>query len=76
MPRRYAGHMNGQQYLANVSKLEVHDLDNEKSSCQINEIISDGHDKAYRLLRAAQRDHYDICPWCLSKPKRRQVFVP
>ena len=49
MTRRYSGHMNGERYLANTSpsKLEVHDLDNEKTekdACQIDEIIKAGHD--------------------------------
>lgn len=35
MARRYRGHMNGERYLTNTSpsKLEVHDLDNEKTNC-------------------------------------------
>ena len=47
--RRYTGNMNGERYLANTSpsKKEVHDLDNEKTNCQIDEIIKAGHDKPY-----------------------------
>ncbi len=39
MARRNRGHMNGERYLANASasKREVHDLDNEKTNCQIDE---------------------------------------
>jgi len=38
--RRWSGHMNGEQYLANVNTKEVHDLDNEKTVCQIDEYIA------------------------------------
>jgi hypothetical protein len=46
MARRYTGHMNGERYLANKSpsKREAHDLDNEQTRCQIDEIIRAGHD--------------------------------
>lgn len=39
--RRYKGNMNGELYLANANstQMEVHDLDNEKPQCQIDEII-------------------------------------
>ena len=42
MARRFNGNMKDERYLANTSssKLEVHDLDNEKTNCQIDSIIS------------------------------------
>ena len=72
MTRRYSGHMNGERYLANTSpsKLEVHDLDNEKASCQINEIIKAGHDKPYDSREAANRDGYDNCAYCIGGSAR------
>jgi hypothetical protein len=39
--RRWTGRMNGERYLGNTSKTEVHDLDNEQTGankCQIDEI--------------------------------------
>ena len=42
MARRWTGNMNGEQYLGNTNKMEVHDLDNEKTNCQIDEIIAAG----------------------------------
>ena len=41
---RLTGHMRAERYLANTSpsKPEVHDLDNEQTRCQINEIIAAG----------------------------------
>lgn len=72
MARRWTGHMNAEQYLANTnpSKKEVHDLDNEKPQCQIDEIIKDGHDKPYNSLEAAHRDGYDNGAYCIGDSKR------
>lgn len=64
--------MNGERYLANSSpsKMEVHDLDNEKSQCQIDEIIRAGHDRPYTTLAAAHAAGYDNCAWCLGNSTR------
>ena len=72
MARRHTGHMNGERYLANTSpsKKEVHDLDNEKTNCQIDEIIKAGHDKPYHSLDAAHKDGYDDCAYCLKNSTR------
>jgi len=72
MARRFTGHMNGERYLANTSwsKREVHDLDNEKVKCQIDEIIQAGHDKPYSSLSAAHADGFDNCAHCLGNSLR------
>lgn len=68
--RRYTGHMNGEQYLANTHEKEVHDLDRETTNCQINEIIRAGHDKPYISLTAARADGHDNCAYCLGGSTR------
>lgn len=72
MARRNKGNMNGERYLANKSpsKKEVHDLDNEKTSCQIDEIIAAGNDKPYTSLSAANADGYDNCAYCIGGSTR------
>lgn len=72
MARRNRGHMNGERYLANASpsKREVHDLDNEKVQCQIDEIIRAGNDRPYNSLEAARRDGYDNCAYCIGGSTR------
>jgi len=72
MARRNRGHMNGERYLANTSpsKREVHDLDNEKTNCQIDAIISAGNDKPYTSLDTARRDGYDNCAYCIGGSNR------
>jgi len=70
MARRWKGHMNGEQYLGNTKKLEVHDLDNEKSQCQIDEIIRAGNDKPFTSLGSAHSAGYDNCAYCLGRSTR------
>jgi hypothetical protein len=72
MARRYTGRMKGERYLANAnpSKREVHDLDNEKTNCQIDEIIRAGHDRPYNSREAANRDGYDNCAYCIGGSTR------
>jgi len=73
MVRRYSGKMNGEQYLGNTAKREVHDLDNEKTGanqCQIDEIIRAGNDKPFTSLSAANAAGYDNCAYCLGGSSR------
>jgi hypothetical protein len=65
--------MKGEQYLGNVDKMEVHDLDNEKAGpnqCQIDEIIRAGHDRPFTTLAAARAAGHDNCYWCLGGSTR------
>ncbi|MBV8547492.1 MAG: hypothetical protein JO093_24710 [Acidobacteria bacterium] len=69
MARRYNGHMNGEQYLGNKAKKQVHDLDNEKTGaneCQIDEIIRAGNDTPFSSLAAAHGAGYADCDYCLK----------
>jgi hypothetical protein len=70
MARRHNGHMNGERYLGNTNKLEVHDLDNEKTNCQIDGIIRAGHDKPFTSLSAARSAGFDNCAYCLAGSTR------
>jgi hypothetical protein len=68
--RRYKGHMNGEKYLGNKNTKEVHDLDNEKTTCQIDEIISAGHDAPFNSLEVARNQKFDNCAHCIGNSKR------
>lgn len=70
MARRYTGNMNGERYLGNKNEMEVHDLDNEKSQCQIDKIIAAGNDVPFTTLSAAERKGYDRGAYCLGGSKR------
>ena len=63
---------NGKRYLGNTNKIEAHDLDNEKTSCQINEIIAAGHDEYFTpdTLAQANSEGYDNCHWCIGGSTR------
>ena len=64
--------MNGERYCANKDKnhKEVHDLDNEKTNCQVDEIIDAGNDVPFDSLSAAHDDSYDNCAYCLGDSRR------
>lgn len=63
------------KYLLNVNPghLEVHDLDNEKVGCQIDEIVAAGHaqyltdvnDEQQLAQWLRQHPSYDGCNYCL-----------
>lgn len=65
MARRNTGNMQGQRFLANTHSKEVHDLDNEKESCEIDAVIEAGHDKPYIYLHQAHAEGYDNCGHCM-----------
>lgn len=68
MARRYTGRMSGERYLANANSniREVHDLENERLACQIDEIIRAGHDQPHHTLFAAHAEGYDNCAHCIG----------
>jgi hypothetical protein len=68
--RRYGGNMNGERYLGNTNKKEVHDLDNENTNCQIDEIIRAGNDKPFNSQAEARSSGYDNCHYCLGGSTR------
>ena len=70
MARRWTGNLNGERYLGNRNKMEVHDLDNETPNCQIDEIISAGHDVPFTSLHEAHAKGYDNGHDCLGDSSR------
>lgn len=65
---------NSKQYLGNSSrsKMEVHDLHNEKSQCQIDEIIGADHAVVFTPddLVQAQSEGYDNGEYCIGGSER------
>lgn len=70
MTRRWTGKMNGERFLGNTNTDEVHDLDNEKPHCQIDEILAAGHEKPFDTLQEALDAGYDRGAYCLGGSKR------
>ena len=60
------------RYLGNTNKTEVHDLNNEKTQCQINEIIAAGHGVVFTpdALSQAHADGYDNGSYCIGNSTR------
>jgi len=68
-PSRY-----GQRYLGNSDQnhMEVHDLSNEKTQCQIDKIIAARHAVKFipDTLDEAHRNNYDNCDYCIGSSTR------
>jgi len=58
----------GKQYLGNTNKEEVHDLHNEQTQCQIDEIIEAGHAVVFTpdTVDQARAEGYDRGHYCLG----------
>ena len=70
MARRNGAPLNGARYCANTNTMEVHDLDNEKVQCQIDEIIRAGHAVPFQALQQAHVAGYDNCAYCIGGSRR------
>jgi hypothetical protein len=70
--RRQIWPLLGKRYCGNVIKKEVHDLDNEKPNCQIDEIIRAGHAKGFSpdTLYQAHTEGFDNCAYCIGGSRR------
>ena len=58
--------------MGNINKMEVHDLNNEKLQCQIQEIRDAKHDIYFNpdTLEEAHRKGYDNCAYCIGSSRR------
>ena len=75
MTRREGPPTYGNRYLGNLNKMEVHDLDNEKTKpyqCQIDEIIASDNAVIFEpdTLDQARREGYDNCYYCIGRSMR------
>jgi len=70
MTRRSGYPYNGKRYLANSNTKEIHDLDNESTSCEINKIKTEHItmlDTEYEVQTYIRNYGYNGCYWCLRK---------
>jgi hypothetical protein len=74
MSRRPGAPTYGKRFVGNrdPEHREVHDLDNEKVVCQIDEIIKAGHAITFSpdTLRQANQQGYDNCAYCIGGSTR------
>ncbi|WDU82290.1 hypothetical protein [Caloramator sp. Dgby_cultured_2] len=68
--RRYQWPFNGKRFIGNTNTNEVHDLDNEKSGCKIDQ-INPLHVKTFDpdTLSEAKRQGFDNCAYCIGNSK-------
>lgn len=64
--RRYKSHTNGERYVGNITSKVVHDLDNEKPQCRIDETIESGNDVAFKYWYEAKLKNYFVCNHCFG----------
>jgi len=67
MARRNGPPLYGNRYCGNTNTTEVHDLDNEQTNCQIDEIIAAGHARTFSpdTLKQAHSEGCDNCAYCI-----------
>ena len=72
MARRAGPPLYSKRYCGNTNKKEVHDLDNETTQCQIDEIIVAGHARTFTpdLLEQAHKEGYDNGAYCIGGSRR------
>jgi hypothetical protein len=59
------------RYLGNLSTHELHDLNNTKARCQIDE-IKDGQRQYFSNQKEARAAGYDFCAYCFGKDKSKR----
>jgi hypothetical protein len=72
MARRQGFPLYGKRYCGNTNKMEVHDLDNETSQSQIDEIIAARHARNFTpdTLEQAHSEGFDNCHYCIGGSQR------
>lgn len=72
MARRPGPPTYGRRFVGNRNHMEVHDLDREKTACQIDEIIRSGHAVTFNpdTLARAHQQGYDNCAYCIGSSTR------
>lgn len=67
MSRRHGRPFNGKRFIGNSNTMEVHDLDNEKTSCKID-LIKHEHIVTFSpdSLSEAKKQKFNNCDHCLG----------
>lgn len=67
--------MAGERYCASTATGEVHDLDNEKYHCRIDQILDAREDSPFTTLSGALNDGHELCPLCLGEARTQSADV-
>ena len=76
MARRWKAGMSGERYIGDKRDRLVHDLDNEKESCQVDEIIRTTNEVAFRTLDEALDQGYQEHPDCKPEEDEGECRIP
>ncbi len=66
MPIRWGPPLYGARYCGNINTMEVHDLENENTNCQIDEIIQAGHAEPIDTYENAIAAGFNNGHWCIG----------
>lgn len=66
MARRNQEPLNGARYVGNNNLKVVHDLDNEKTNCMIDNFINEGHAVPFDSLKDAFEAGMIKCDHCIA----------
>jgi hypothetical protein len=72
MARRPGGPLWGARYCGNAAERAVHDLDNERPNCRIDEILAAGRAVPFNYLPAARLAGFDNCAYCIGGSRRQR----
>lgn len=59
------------RFLGNSATRELHDLQNEKNACRINQMRFD-HIVNFKTIKVAQEIGYDFCAYCFGRDKSKR----
>jgi hypothetical protein len=54
------------RYVGNVNTLELHDTDNEQTSCRLDDVSMEARCWFDSIAEAGRDRPYDNCRWCLG----------
>ncbi len=60
------GHLTNERYCGNYTTRKVHDLNNEKPDCNIDDFVNSGDDIPFDSLDIATRTGYSCCEHCID----------
>ena len=63
------------RFLVNLDTSIVHDIENEKRNCQIDELLDGDNAWGFDTLKEAYEDGFVPCKWCLEHGARLNFYL-
>jgi len=76
LARRYGIPLFGSQYCGDIKQKKVHDLEKEKMSCNIDEMIAAGRLHYFHpdKIKQALKEGYVPCKYCIGNNRRKSLL--